>query len=421
MKKTLLYTLLILIIFACNSHKKLATKNDTSGYRHDANTIHPQFALYNKSDSITELNFKIASKELLYTRPDGQNFTSNVLVSYRLLPNYDSREIIDSTSARIIDVNNTGADKYLFGKMNVKAVGKHNFYLRVTITDLNKNISVTNVLNIDKENDLTRQNFLIKSKLKDVPLFCNYAKTGEEVTIQYKAKMAVNLYVRYYKRDFPLAAPPFSLGDPEPFKYKADSTFVLQLSSDGNVNFTVAKKGFYHFQLDTTKRDGVTIFNFSDLFPEVKKAEDMIPPLRFITTKPEFDEMMASTNKKNSVEKFWINCAGTQEKARDIIRKYYNRMQDANLYFTSYLEGWKTDRGMIYLIYGAPNTIYRSATSETWTYGEENNINSLQYTFSKVANPFTDNDYTLERSGVYKQAWYTAVDIWRQGKTYLQD
>ena len=104
-----------------------------------------------------------------------------------------------------------------------------------------------------------------------------------------------------------------------------------------------------------------------------------------------------------------------------MIRKYYNRMQDANLYFTSYLEGWKTDRGMIYLIYGTPNTIIRNANSETWTYGEENNINSLQYTFSRVDNPFTDNDFTLERSGVYKQSWYVAVDIWRQGRTYLQD
>ena len=268
---------------------------------------------------------------------------------------------------------------------------------------------------------MNRQNFIIKSKSKDLPLFCNYTKTGEELIIKYKAKIAVNLYVRYYKRDFPLASPPFSMTDPEPFKYKADSTFTMQLSQDGTTNFTATKVGFYHFQLDTSNHQGITLFNFSDLFPEIKKAEDMVPPLRFITTKQEFEELSNSLNKKVSVEKFWTNCAGNQDKAREVIRKYYNRMQDANLYFTSYLEGWKTDRGMIYLIYGAPNTIYRSATSETWTYGEENNVNSLQYSFTKVDNPFTDNDFTLERSGIYKQSWYVAVDIWRQGKTYLQD
>ena len=76
---------------------------------------------------------------------------------------------------------------------------------------------------------------------------------------------------------------------------------------------------------------------------------------------------------------------------------------------------------MVYLIYGAPNVIYRTSNSEVWTYGEENNINSLNYTFTKVNNPFTENDFILERSSSYKQSWYVAVDIWRQGRVYLQD
>jgi len=119
--------------------------------------------------------------------------------------------------------------------------------------------------------------------------------------------------------------------------------------------------------------------------------------------------------------KFVIANLQDWEFAKEIIRKYDKRVQDGNAYFTSYVEGWKTDRGMIYLIYGAPNVIYKTANSETWTYGEENNINSLTYVFSKVNNPFTDNDYSLDRSPNYKQAWYSAVDIWRQGRAYLQD
>jgi GWxTD domain-containing protein len=421
MKRILLYTLLLLIVVSCGTSRKASNKSEASSFKHDANTIHPQFTLFNTTDTITELHFKIASKELLYTRPDGIKFSSNVLVSYRLFPNFDSREMIDSASVRVVDEGAAIEDKFLIGMLKITAKTRHSYCLRVSVTDMNKNISASAILYIDKENDLNRENFIIKNKKTDMPLFCNYSKTGQELVIQYKAKMAVNLYVRYYKRDFPIAAPPFSMADPDPFKYKPDSTFTLQLSADGKVDFATRKTGFYHFQLDTSKHDGITIFNFSDVFPEVKKAEDMVPPLRFITTKQEFDELTKSTNKKLSIEKFWTTCAGSQERAKDVIKKYYNRMQDANFNFTSYLEGWKTDRGMIYLIYGAPNTIYRSATSETWTYGEENNINSLQYSFSKVDNPFTDNDYTLDRSGVYKQSWYVAVDIWRQGKTYLQE
>ena len=305
--------------------------------------------------------------------------------------------------------------------MNVKARSPHSYFLRVTIFDLNRNTNVTSVVSVEKENDLNRQNFLVKSKSTDATLFRTYFTPGEKLTIKYKAQIGVNIYVRYYNRDFPLAAPPFSTTAPKPFQYRPDSTYTLQLSSLGSVDFSATKKGFYHIQLDTTKRDGITLFNFSEKFPEIKKAEDMIPPLRFITSKEEYDELTTSTNKKAAIEKFWLNATGNQERGKEIIRKYYNRVQDANKYFTSYLEGWKTDRGMTYLVYGTPNIIYRTANSETWIYGEENNINSLQYLFSRVNNPFTDNDFILERSTVYKQSWYVAVDTWRQGRTYLQD
>lgn len=421
MKKTFIYIISILLIASCGTPRKTSTSTQNTSYKHDANTIKPFFTVFHVNDSISELHFKISSKELLYMRPDGINFYSNVLISYRLLPSYDSKEITDSSSVRLADMNNDNSDKFLLGKINVKASSRHTYFLRVSVTDLNRNIDFTTVIPVEKDNDLNRQNFLVKSKTTDAPLFHNYIKTNEELSINYKAKIGVNVYVRYYNRDFPLASPPFSTTESRPFQYKQDSAFTLQLSADGIADFTARKKGFYHFQLDTSKREGLTLFNFSDAFPEVKKAEDMVSPLRFITSKQEYDELNTSTNKKAAIEKFWMNSTGNQERAKEIIRKYYNRVQDANQYFTSYLEGWKTDRGMIYLIYGSPNVTYKTANSETWIYGEENNINSLSYTFSKTNNPFTNNDFTLDRSVVYKQSWYTAVDIWRQGRTYLQD
>lgn len=421
MKKSIVYLFIVIVALACGTSRKRTTITQTSTYKRDANTIRPQFNVFHISDSLSELHFKINSKEILYTKPDGINFNSNVLISYRLLPDFDSKEIIDSSSYRLVDQNNDGSDKSLLGKLTINALKGKNYVLRVTVTDLNRNVETVGVVAIDKEDDLNRQNFIVTSNTADAPLFRTYVRSNEEIKIKYKAQIGVTLYVRYYNRDFPLAAPPFSVSDPKPFQYKQDSMFTLQLSDQGSVSFTPPKKGFYHFQLDTTKREGLTLFHFSDAFPEIKKAEDMITPLRFITSKQEYEELNNSTNKKASIEKFWMNSTGNQDRAKEIIRKYYNRVQDANYYFTSYLEGWKTDRGMVYLIYGSPNVIYRTLTSETWIYGEENNINSLSYSFSKVNNPFTNNDYTLERSVVYKQSWYTAVDIWREGRTYLQD
>jgi GWxTD domain-containing protein len=412
--------LLVLFIIACSTPRNTGYKPESKTYKKEPNAIHPEFSIHHLNDTLSELNYKIRSKELLYTRPDGINFYSNVLISFRLSSSYDSKEFSDSASVRLVDQNNDGADKFLIGRIQFHARTLKNYYLRVTVSDLNRNTEFTKVVVVQKDNDINKQNFIVQSKLTNAPLFNNVVKTNEEIAILYKEKISVKLFVRYYNRDFALALPPFSETEIKPFHYQPDSTFAIQLV-DGKADFMASKRGFYHFQLDTTKRDGLTVFNFSDTYPEVKKVEELIPPLRYITSKDEFNELTSAENKKAAIDKFWLNCTGNADRAKELIRKFYTRMQDANTNFTSYEEGWKTDRGMIFLIQGPPNVIYRDGTRESWIYGEENSVNSVVYLFSKVSNPFTDNDFELERSQIFKQFWYTSVDAWRQGRVYLQN
>ena len=128
--------------------------------------------------------------------------------------------------------------------------------------------------------------------------------------------------------------------------------------------------------------------------------------------------MEAYGNKKTAVDSFWVSAGGSHDRARVLVKKYYNRVKDANDYFSSYIEGWKSDRGLIYIIYGPPNVVYKSSGTENWVYGAENNFNSLTLTFVKVINPFTDNDYRLERSETFKTGWFNSVEMWRQGRVY---
>ena len=37
---------------------------------------------------------------------------------------------------------------------------------------------------------------------------------------------------------------------------------------------------------------------------------------------------------------------------------YYRRVRFANEEFTQYKDGWKTDRGMIYILFGPPNQVF---------------------------------------------------------------
>ena len=76
MKKNYLYLLFALFAIACGTSRKVENKAPASNYKHDVNTIHPEFTVFHVSDNLSELHFKINSKELLYTRPDGINFNS---------------------------------------------------------------------------------------------------------------------------------------------------------------------------------------------------------------------------------------------------------------------------------------------------------------------------------------------------------
>jgi GWxTD domain-containing protein len=223
------------------------------------------------------------------------------------------------------------------------------------------------------------------------------------------------LYARYYKRDFPIAAPPFISTAPKPFDFTPDSVFVLQKQNQGSV-LHLTRTGFYQVTDDTSHRPGCTIFSFGTYFPEAKTVLDLALPLRYITTNEEYDQIMSSEYLKKEVDAFWLKTGGNPQRARTLIQAFYERVQYANQYFTSYLEGWKTDRGMCYVIFGPPDVVHRSTATETWTYGADGSYSALSLTFTKVVNPFSNNDYRLNRSSSLKTPWYRAVEFWRQGR-----
>jgi GWxTD domain-containing protein len=60
------------------------------------------------------------------------------------------------------------------------------------------------------------------------------------------------------------------------------------------------------------------------------------------------------------------------------MEEYYARIEYANKHFAHYIEGWRTDMGMVYIIFGAPNNVDRhpfdidAKPYEVWSYYELN-------------------------------------------------
>ena len=171
--------------------------------------------------------------------------------------------------------------------------------------------------------------------------------------------------------------------------------------------------------MDTLSSQGFTLFNFHEGYPNLTNADQLISPLRYLTTKEEFSSLVSSSDSKLAVDQYWLSKASSKERARNLIRIYYSRVEFANKLFSCHLEGWKTDRGLISIIFGPPSYVTNNRNSETWIYGDENNMNSLKFIFENKMNPFTTNDFILKRNYAYKNPWYRAVDSWRNGKVYL--
>jgi len=299
---------------------------------------------------------------------------------------------------------------------DVNATFPGDYILKIQLTDLNQeeNNLVYKFYEINKSNINTAQFFFVTDS-ENFPIFQNSIKPDQYFKIQSNLIDTGQLSIRYYNRKLPLAQTPFATTKEFTFKFSPDSLFNISFAQGQSELLELPFHGIYHFQADISQTEGLTLFHFDDGFPEIATPLQAILPLRYLTTKKEYDILLNYEDHKIAVDSFWLERASFQEsRAKNMISKYYQRVQDANNLFSSFQEGWKTDRGIIYMIYGPPSEVYKKADEEEWVYGERGNPMSIKFYFYKVENPFSINDYRLQRSPIYKTSWYVAIENWRR-------
>lgn len=102
-----------------------------------------------------------------------------------------------------------------------------------------------------------------------------------------------------------------------------------------------------------------------------------INQLRYIAKSKEIKKMKKANReeKMKLFKEFWNSkdpTPGTEENS--VMEEYYRRVAICNSNFSTHEEGWKTDRGMVYILLGPPNEIERhpfemsSKPYEVWLY-----------------------------------------------------
>jgi GWxTD domain-containing protein len=217
------------------------------------------------------------------------------------------------------------------------------------------------------------------------------------------------IQISYYDDSFPAAAPAFSTAQAKvPVTIKPDSVFSLNAEA---ISFT--KKGLYLAQQDTSSAEGLS-FRVEEDYPKLGKLESLAGPLIYICTKQEAEKLRVAGNDKKKFDQVILTITGNAERARTFMRSYFKRVEQANQYFSSYKEGWKTDRGMLYIILGLPEEVYLFEDREVWEYKNENMKGRFQ--FVKSPTLFDPHNYVLIRDKKFTTTWYEMVDLWRKAR-----
>ncbi len=401
----------MIAMVSCRSVKGFSSKPANAPLA-DQKLVDVDVFAYHVNDSVTQIFYRILSENLMYRKIDStQNFYATVFVSCSLMPDINSRTILDSASSSIVYKFQEEA-KPIQGTFTLKLKQTEFAYLDLYVIDKNKNIKYSKPIYINKRNSSVEQNYILATE--DGIAYTTCFERNKQVKVRSNRNTGSELSIDCFFKEFPLALPPFSSQKIDELKYKPDSSFVWKM--DSSVVLNMPESGFYHLRSNKQLKEGLSLHTYERSFPGVSDVTEMIKCTRYIMSKEEYDNCMNASDQKACIDDFWKAIAGSNERAKELLRKYYGRVKESNKRYTSYTQGWRTDRGMIYVVFGEPINVYKSKQEEIWIYGPEIDVNTLKFVFKRTENPFSSNDYILQRSSLYKESWYSAVDYWRQGR-----
>lgn len=370
--------------------------------------------VFHESDSLSRIYVRYRPSSLKYEVKVGSYFNrADYTFSYKLFPDYESKTIVDSGVFRLYDSLYFQNQLSLVYNFIVKTPGLGNWVIELKFSDLNRAVESYYPVHINKSGVENAQDFLLVDENDEV-VFEDWISWKTRFRIITTKTNIENLYVQYYDQSFPEARPPFSMAHPLVYQFVPKERFTVKVNDGITDYLQYGREGFFYFRSDTTARNGFTLFRFHDDYPQLKDDLLLPGPMRYLTTDEEFDDIAGSEDQKAKLEKFWIEVAGNENRGLQLMSNYYSRVEAANVFFSSYKEGWKTDRGLIYIIFGPPVQVYRRTGLETWIYGDPQKRANLRFDFLANQNPFTFNDFELIRQPDFKSPYYIAVDFWRR-------
>ncbi len=352
-------------------------------------------------------------------QPNGQpmsveTFRDRFIANYVIYPDYNNRERLGYGNIPLTPESITKMDDRLLLTFTLnRPKGAANAILLTEVSETSTGKKALNDLPLRFKPTKLSDRFTVFDATGRLPQLRNFVRAQDTIMIRDVSGTKQKLFVYRYKHEFDPALPPMtSTQRPAPRMLATDTTMMVST----NEPIRLPGEGLYYFVADTTDQFGIGLIATDTRYPKMTRPERLVKPLLYMSTGTEIAELNNTKEAKKALDRYWLSLmAGNEEVAKQAIRAYYTRVEDANQLFTTYKEGWKTDKGMIYIILGSPDRVQRSRDREVWVYNRRNNLSEVNFTFNRKQNQFVEDHYELVRYSEYQPVWYPIVEAWRTG------
>lgn len=213
--------------------------------------------------------------------------------------------------------------------------------------------------------------------------------------------------------------------------YEVIQSTQRELTQPGNVTvefiFDNLPQGNYRFEVGQNIEEKGELYKARDFsikgdnYPLVQSPRELAEPLIYLMDPKEYGQLMqisSNDSLKAAVDRFWLSNIQNSSLARSVISMYYHRVEEANKLFSNFKDGWKTDMGMVYILFGPPFYQTKSLNEINWAYSYDLTAPEYNFVFERNksrSDVYPFEHYVLQRDNKYFQIEYKVRQLWLSG------
>lgn len=349
---------------------------------------------YSTEDS-TLVNFfvQVPYSEVQFFK-SGNSFTADYSVNIAILDE-DKEKLISEKlwDEKILSENFKETTSHKNFNLSLKSfvLKPDDYFVKITVEDKNSN----NAYVVSREIEV--REFSNNFDISDIILIASQTKVGADTKIVpnvsgdiFANKTGIPVYYEIYSSQSGKGKIIYSVRDVKDKVVFADTSSIDLNKGKTPVFYTVEDTnlslGTYTLKIEAKNQDnnesaditGKFSSRWSGIPANVTNLDLAVEQLVYLATNKELEYMEDAPNREEKIKRFtdfWKqkdpNPTDADNEAFD---EYYRRIAYANDNFTHYVDGWKTDMGMVYVVLGPPDNVEHhpfdpdSKPYEVWQY-----------------------------------------------------